>query len=147
MTLSENPSAIDQLDNDASLAVNASAENALTLLRSLRGRIMGILSKSRAPLKIKLDTIDIMPPERRDLKRAHVMFAGPNRRSEGADVLNAVCSKLDPGTIRHLFGVYMKPLNLLDLVHQEFKKAGLVTETRPLKASERSIYDSGINYS
>ena len=51
-------------------------KTALAHLQSLKEPIISILQGS--PLRISLEAIDIMKPERNDPDKAHVMFVGPN---------------------------------------------------------------------
>ncbi|THH07109.1 hypothetical protein EW145_g3612 [Phellinidium pouzarii] len=85
----------------------------VSLLQSLRPRILDVLGG--ATLYIPLTCIDIMKPERGDLAKAHVMFAGPpedDASSETVNTLRRVC----------------------ELVSREFIIAGLaVDQKRPLK--------------
>ena len=48
---------------------------ATDLLRSLKPRILELLAGEK--LNVSLDRMHIMPPERRDPERAHVMWVGP----------------------------------------------------------------------
>ncbi|OCH83916.1 hypothetical protein OBBRIDRAFT_799527 [Obba rivulosa] len=85
-------------------------EAARALLRDIRPRILDILAG--VPLRVQLDSMDIMKPERGDLERAHVMWIGPSHEGEGARRLKVVAQ----------------------FVHDTFKKEGLlVDEGRPLK--------------
>ncbi|KAI0773467.1 AKAP7 2'5' RNA ligase-like domain-containing protein [Irpex lacteus] len=81
---------------------------AQNLLTDLRPQILEKLAGHE--LRVGLNVMDVMRPERGDLSRAHVMWAGPEYGGEAARRLKAVC----------------------EFVHREFKRAGFVTENRPL---------------
>jgi len=77
---------------------------------ALKPRIMSILGTHK--LRIALDNMDIMKPDRGDLDRAHVLWLGPGLEGEDAMRLSEVCA----------------------LVNKAFIDAGLlVNEHRPLK--------------
>jgi len=57
------------------LGAEKTLESALTLLNNLKPRIMDILSGEK--LRVDLNTLDIMPPDRGDLDKAHVLWMGP----------------------------------------------------------------------
>lgn len=59
-----------------------SVSAALALLAALKPRIRELLAG--APLRVALRHVDIMKPDRGDLARAHVLWAGPS--SEGEDM-------------------------------------------------------------
>ncbi|KAA1472261.1 hypothetical protein DENSPDRAFT_170707 [Dentipellis sp. KUC8613] len=82
---------------------------ARVLLASLRPQILQALGSSS--LRVGLDMVDIMPPERGDANRAHVMFAGPDPEGHDGRTLWRIC----------------------DLVQKEFKRAGMIVDNRPLK--------------
>jgi len=85
-------------------------QSAIELLNKLRPRIMDEIAGEQ--LRIGLRMMDIMRPERGDLSKAHVMWAGPSHEDEQAKRLKRVA----------------------ELVNKEFRKAGLVIdERRPLK--------------
>ncbi|PFH53320.1 hypothetical protein AMATHDRAFT_138058, partial [Amanita thiersii Skay4041] len=86
--------------------------DALKLLQSLEPSIASIL-QGRNTVKIRLDRMDILKPERDGA--AHVLYLGPSQlpNDEEDTRLQAVSGEL--------------------LVHQSFKDAGYITETRPLK--------------
>ncbi|KAI0775639.1 kinase A anchor protein, partial [Trametes elegans] len=82
------------------------------VLARLRPALAALLAGRQ--LRVKLDRMDIMKPERRDPERAHVLWVGPAPDGEGARRLKAVA----------------------ELVVREFRQAGLlVDEGRALKAS------------
>ena len=54
---------------------------ATQLLLSLRAPISDLLKGEK--LRVPLDSMDIMPPERRDQERAHVMWTGPAETASG----------------------------------------------------------------
>ncbi|TCD63061.1 hypothetical protein EIP91_006048 [Steccherinum ochraceum] len=87
-----------------------SLQSAIDLLQELKPRIMEALSGKQ--LCVELKRVDIMKPERGSLEKAHVLWTGPTEEGEDAARLKRVCN----------------------LIHNEFKKAGLVVdEGRPLK--------------
>lgn len=63
--------------------------SALALLESLRPRILALLEGQQ--LRVPLEQIDIMPPERGHPECAHVMFASPRYDSEDGKRLKRVC--------------------------------------------------------
>ena len=78
MSLSSPPSTrADASNSNAAHTLEA----AMTLLRELRPRIEALLAGRRA--SVRLDSMDIMPPERRDAERAHVMWVGPSQTDDG----------------------------------------------------------------
>ncbi|KAI1783327.1 AKAP7 2'5' RNA ligase-like domain-containing protein [Ganoderma leucocontextum] len=84
-------------------------EAAKTLLQEVKPKVMELLSKET--LRVPLNSLDIMRPERGDPERAHVMWAGPGE-GENTTKLKEVAK----------------------LVQRTFKAAGLlVDEDRPLK--------------
>ncbi|KAH9913462.1 kinase A anchor protein, partial [Epithele typhae] len=85
---------------------------AVALLQSVRPKILEVLRGKK--LKVSLDRVDIMPPERGDQERAHVMWFGP-ADTAGGETFRAVAN----------------------LVHKAFKDSGLlVDENRPLKVCD-----------
>ena len=108
-------------------------KTALAHLQSLKEPIISILRGN--PLRISLEAIDIMKPERNDPDKAHVMFVGPNevnsKDMEQYQKLVSVCgiaSCLSSSDRRfnHFFFV--------DMINKSFTRAGLVVdERRPLK--------------
>ncbi|KAI0702872.1 AKAP7 2'5' RNA ligase-like domain-containing protein [Cytidiella melzeri] len=87
-----------------------SVRSAIELLNALRPSIMDMLAGE--DLRVGLNLMDIMKPDRGDLSKAHIMWAGPSYEDEQAKRLKRVC----------------------EFVHQEFKNAGFVIdERRPLK--------------
>ncbi|TEB27248.1 hypothetical protein FA13DRAFT_1736636 [Coprinellus micaceus] len=96
--------------------------SALVLLRSLRPQISTILAGAR--VKFPLEKMDVFPPGA--TSNANVLFLGPNeptaaRRRNGNGRNNGERSEWDV-----LWSV-------ADFVHQAFKSAGYITDTRPLK--------------
>ncbi|OSC98155.1 hypothetical protein PYCCODRAFT_1439489 [Trametes coccinea BRFM310] len=82
------------------------------VLDELKPRIAEILRGEK--LRVKLDSMDIMKPERQDQERANVMWVGPSLDGESARQLKAVA----------------------DVIVKGFAEAGLlVDEKRHLKAS------------
>lgn len=63
-------------------------ESAIALLRELRPRILELLSD--AQLLVALQRVDIMRPDRGDLEKAHVMWAGPSHDNDDAQRLKRV---------------------------------------------------------
>ena len=61
------------------------------LLQTLRPTILAMLNGS--PLNIGLERLDIMPPERGNPERAHVLWVGPDLESDDGKRLIAVCSE------------------------------------------------------
>jgi len=99
-------------------SVERTLERAAALLQTLRPHVLAMLrgeDGSAEPLRLSLQQIDALQFERgRDPSdvRAHVLFAGPDLRSESAQRLKRVC----------------------DEIHRTFKDAGLlVDERRELK--------------
>lgn len=85
-------------------------QDAAALLTQLKPEILARLEGN--PLRVALNHVDIMRPERGDLEKAHVMWVGPAPGDEDT---------------RRLKGVS-------EYLHREFIKAGLmVDEKRPLK--------------
>ncbi|CDO75978.1 hypothetical protein BN946_scf184981.g3 [Trametes cinnabarina] len=86
-------------------------EAAKRVLDELKPKIAQVLGQEK--LRVKLDSMDIMKPERRDPERANVMWIGPSPDGESARRLKTVA----------------------DLIAKAFADAGLVVdEKRPLKA-------------
>ncbi|KZV67917.1 hypothetical protein PENSPDRAFT_653651 [Peniophora sp. CONT] len=65
---------------------------ATELLRTLRPKVLEMLDGK--PLNIGLERMDIMPPERGDAERAHVLWVGPDLGSEDGKRLKAVCKMI-----------------------------------------------------
>ncbi|KAI0347311.1 hypothetical protein BDW22DRAFT_515439 [Trametopsis cervina] len=87
-----------------------SVQSAIDFLHALRPRILEKIAGEE--LRLGLDQMDIMRPERGDLTKAHIMWAGPSYDSHSARHLKRVC----------------------EFIQQEFKQAGFVVdEKRPLK--------------
>ena len=75
--------------------------SALALLNQLKPRVMEILNNEK--LCVPLKHVDIMRPERGDLKKAHVMWIGPPREGEDAQRLKRVSgSEAIPRTTSHV---------------------------------------------
>ncbi|KAI0091983.1 AKAP7 2'5' RNA ligase-like domain-containing protein [Irpex rosettiformis] len=91
-------------------------QSAVQFLTALRPRIVERLAGQS--LQVGLNSMDIMHPERGDLTKAHIMWAGPSYESEQARRLKHVCvDRLYP-----------------EFIHNEFKRAGFVVDDRrPLK--------------
>lgn len=62
---------------------------ATELLHAIRPKVLEMLEGK--PLKIGLERMDIMPPERGNAERAHVLWVGPDIGSEEGKRLTAVC--------------------------------------------------------
>ncbi|KAH8106395.1 hypothetical protein DFH11DRAFT_1732938 [Phellopilus nigrolimitatus] len=91
--------------------------SAFSLLQSLRPRILGILDG--APLRVPLQQIGILKPERGDPGKAHVMYVGP--------IEDVPCTDSESQDVRRLALV-------CKLLNEEFLRAGLViNDKRPLK--------------
>ncbi|TBU21693.1 hypothetical protein BD311DRAFT_677767 [Dichomitus squalens] len=89
--------------------ISKTLEAARGLLREVKPKIIEILGEEK--LRVSLDSMYIMPPERGDQERAHVMWIGP---ADGDGV--------------------KKFKQVAHLVVKSFKQAGLlVAEDRPLK--------------
>ncbi|KAK2459712.1 hypothetical protein APHAL10511_008274 [Amanita phalloides] len=89
-------------------------DDGLTLLRSLQPAIAEVL-QGRTSVKVRLNTLDALKQQQNysnGSTDAHVLFLGPSD------------SRDDEGTRLHAVS---------NLVHQAFKTAGFITETRPLK--------------
>ncbi|KAF5360756.1 hypothetical protein D9756_004431 [Leucocoprinus leucothites] len=95
-------------------------EDALALLQSLQPQLRALLAEQHTAVKVKLEKLDVLKTERRtgadgvEEIDAHVLYLGvPERVADDEETLRLkrVC----------------------DVVHQAFKKAGHITETRPLK--------------
>ncbi|KAI9058861.1 hypothetical protein FKP32DRAFT_1581508, partial [Trametes sanguinea] len=88
-------------------------EAAKQVLNELKPKIAETLGREK--LRVKLDRMDIMKPERRDQERANVMWVGPSLDGESANRLKTT---------------------IADMIVKAFTEAGLlVDEKRPLKAS------------
>ncbi|KXN81932.1 Activating signal cointegrator 1 complex subunit 1 [Leucoagaricus sp. SymC.cos] len=86
-------------------------EDALALLETLRPQLRALL-EDRKTVKVELGTLDVLKTERRGEEvHAHVLYLGVSDADEETLRLKRVC----------------------DVVHQAFKTAGHIRETRPLK--------------
>lgn len=63
-------------------------ESALALLNKLKPKILEMLNGEK--LRVPLTHVDIMNPDRGDLEKAHVMWAGPSDEDEGAQKLKRI---------------------------------------------------------
>jgi hypothetical protein len=99
---------------------------AVALLSGLRPRIMDILGSSK--LRVRLERMEVMKPERGDLSRAHVLWVGP--REEEAGTLREVCG----ACVLRLY-LDLDFDGSTDLVNRTFVDAGFVPDDhhRPLK--------------
>ncbi|VDC01513.1 unnamed protein product [Peniophora sp. CBMAI 1063] len=84
----------------------ATLTRATELLHTLRPRVLEMLGGE--PLRVGLERMDIMPPERGDPERAHVLWVGPDLEGEDGRRLRAVC----------------------DVIQKTFMDAGLVVDER-----------------
>jgi len=85
--------------------------DALKLLELLRPELQTLLQGNKS-VKVKLEKMDVLKTERREEEiYAHVLYLGVNESDGDTARLKQVCDK----------------------VHQTFKTAGYITETRPLK--------------
>jgi activating signal cointegrator complex subunit 1 len=69
--------------------------SAVALLQSLKPSISAILGQQK--LRVALDRMDIMKPDRGDLEKAHVLWVGPALEGDDAKRLKDVCG------MRHFF--------------------------------------------
>lgn len=90
---------------------------AIALLNALRPRIIGLLQNS--PLRVALNRVDIMRPDRGDIEQAHVMWAGPSLANEDARRLKRVS-----GQFRIALSSHYLPLGLLTF-HPRIHKWGI----------------------
>lgn len=72
---------------------------AITLLNTLRPRIIGLLQNT--PLRVALNRVDIMRPDRGDIEQSHVMWAGPSRDDEDARKLKRVSGQFQASPSFH----------------------------------------------
>jgi len=95
------------LDNDT-----RTVSDALKLLESTQPELRSLLEEHRT-VKVKLETLDVLKIEKRNDEdiSAHVLYLGVNEADHDSERLKRVCNK----------------------VHQTFRTAGYITETRPLK--------------
>lgn len=63
-------------------------ESALALLNQLKPKILEMLDGER--LRVALEYVDIMRPDRGDLEKAHVMWIGPPREGDDAQRLKRI---------------------------------------------------------
>ncbi|KAI9566274.1 kinase A anchor protein [Boletus coccyginus] len=101
---------------DSNIAFDSQATNprktlseALSLLSSLRPQISELLCGAR--LKVPLHMMGIMPPDRGDPDKAHVLWLGPRHENEDAQRLHKVG----------------------EMVNKTFIEAGFISDRRPLK--------------
>ena len=84
----------EETEGTSEANANKTISSAIAFLQSLRPRIIDELGG--AGLRIPLERIGIMKPERGNMERAHVMFAGPaveDPMSEDVRRLKRVCGK------------------------------------------------------
>ena len=75
-------------------------QSAVDLLQSLRPNILEILANN--PLRVALNTMDIMSPDHGDLSKAHVLWLGPSlNANDDTRRLRAVCG-LYPHRIKNI---------------------------------------------
>lgn len=89
----ENHSSPSTNESEANTRPLQTLTGAVALLRELRPRILDLLSGE--DLIVALNHIDIMRPERGDLAKAHVLFAGPSPRGLVFQRLKAVSGSLN----------------------------------------------------
>jgi len=107
MSLEEDPSSLT-FDSQATDPKKTVAE-ALALLCSLRSQISDILRGAR--LSVPLQLMNIMPPDRGDPDKAHVLWIGPSFENEATQRLREVG----------------------EMVNKTFVEAGFIRDRRPLK--------------
>ncbi|KAJ3520334.1 hypothetical protein NM688_g9179 [Phlebia brevispora] len=93
MSLTETAEAPAESNGDSSNTTGGAArsrtlDSAIDLLNELRPRILDLLSQS--PLRVALQRVDIMRPDKGDLEQAHVMWAGPSHEGEDSRRLKRV---------------------------------------------------------
>jgi hypothetical protein len=92
---------------------------AVALLSGLRPRIMDILGSRK--LRVRLERMEVMKPERGDSSRAHVLWVGPGE--EGAGTLREVCG----ACVLRLY-LDLDFDGSTDLVNRTFVDAGFVPD-------------------
>ncbi|KAI6144636.1 kinase A anchor protein [Pisolithus tinctorius] len=107
MTLDDSASA--NSSNESAPTTSKTLQDALSLLLSLKPRIMELLSGSR--LCVPLHRMNIMEPDGGDPDNAHVLWLGPSHDGEDARRLQRIG----------------------DIVSTTFREAGFISERRPLK--------------
>lgn len=73
----------------ASQARPKTLSSAISLLADLKPRILDIIGDQK--LRVALNRMDIMKPERGDLDKAHVLWLGPSLEDEDGKRLKDVC--------------------------------------------------------
>lgn len=117
-------------------------EAAQALLNELKPQIIDMLQGVK--LRAALRNLDIMPPERGDATRAHVMWIGPSSEDQDGRRLKAVCGEFASPHYIQCAPVWVPCVMSIDnmmtvagLVNGAFRKAGLVVEDgRALKVSK-----------
>ncbi|KAH6907432.1 hypothetical protein BKA70DRAFT_1427824 [Coprinopsis sp. MPI-PUGE-AT-0042] len=107
-------------------------EKALELLRSLQPSIASILSDTGGGVgvKVPLEELFVFPPGA--TTGANVLWLGPDMR--GIDDVKPRRHGQSPNTSLDEMRRWKERLwKVSDFIHQEFKKAGYITENRPLK--------------
>ena len=99
---------------------------ALSLLSSLRPQISELLCGAR--LKVPLQLMGIMPPDRGDPDKAHVLWFGPPHENADAQRLLAVGGKWQCCGDLFCFAD-----DVLEMVNKTFIEAGFISDRRPLK--------------
>jgi activating signal cointegrator complex subunit 1 len=89
--------------------VGKTVAQAQALLEELRPRILEVLDGEK--LRVPLNVVDIMTPNRGDPHQAHILWAGLPAEGSVAARLKVVC----------------------ELIHTTFKREGFIVEQRPLK--------------
>lgn len=88
MALDGSSSALVNSKIEAEKQTPKTVESALSLLNSLKPRIFDILAGQR--LRVVLNRMDVMKPDRSDLNKAHVLWLGPSLEGENAQLLSDV---------------------------------------------------------
>jgi activating signal cointegrator complex subunit 1 len=117
---------LDSTQPSTSQAPTKTVSAAISLLQSLKPRITEILGNEK--LRVALNRMDIMKPNRGDLEQAHVLWVGPHVEND------------DAKRLRDVAGLYYYFLCqcVVDLRSEMIRKAFLdadlvVNEKRPLK--------------
>ncbi|KAG2010611.1 hypothetical protein CC2G_013422 [Coprinopsis cinerea AmutBmut pab1-1] len=109
-------------------------ETALDLLRSLKPRISELLSENGggSRLKVPLELLDVFPPGA--TTGANVLYLGPDMTGiDDGDRPGPLRTSFPTGSTDEKYHWKQRLWKVSDFIHQEFKKAGYITERRPLK--------------
>ncbi|EAU80986.2 hypothetical protein CC1G_03162 [Coprinopsis cinerea okayama7 len=109
-------------------------ETALDLLRSLKPRISELLSENGggSRLKVPLELLDVFPPGA--MTGANVLYLGPDMTGiDDGDRPGPSRTSFPTGSTDEKYHWKQRLWKVSDFIHQEFKKAGYITERRPLK--------------